>query len=336
MEDEFLDPSSMTSNNTPIESSTPDEPTEKVALSESTVEATEEEDESTVKVTDDEDEDNDEDEDEGEEKPKPKAKTPPLEEEKKRKSEPRFVKIDGKMVSEADLTATYQKSHQIDEQMRQAAHSRKQAEDILAVAKADPLGFLRHPSLGANTSDIRERLIREAIDEEMLTDDQRTLRDRDRTIQSYELEKQERAEAEKQQAFQAEVQRHQQEIGNILHTAMEGTILGQDKASAPIILGEMAQVMRQAKAQGYNPTPEQIAQKVESKYYTIFRNLANDMDGETLSKFFGEDVVKKMRKHDLDRLKPKKAPAAAAPKTPTTPKVEVEEFYDPWVSRIVR
>ena len=331
MEDEFLDPSSMISSNTPIESSTPDEPTEKVALSESTVEATEEEDESTGKVIEEDDED------EEEEKPKPKAKTPPPEEEKKRKSEPRFVNIDGRMVSEADLTATYQKSHQIDEQMRQAAHSRKQAEDILAAAKADPLGFLRHPSLGANTSDIRERLIREAIDEEMLTDDQRALRDRDRTIQSYELEKQERAEAEKQQAFQVEVQRHQQEIGNILHTAMEGTILGQDKASAPIILGEMAQVMRQAKAQGYNPTPEQIAQKVESKYYTIFRNLANDMDGETLSKFFGEEVVKKMRKHDLDRLKPKKAPAAAAaPKTPTTPKVEVEEFYDPWVSRIVR
>lgn len=266
--------------------------------------------------------------------PEPESKETPKEEPKPRVSTPRFVQIGDQMVAEADLIALHKKNAEIDGRQQQTSDITQKAQAVIDQATNDPMAFLQ--SLGADATKIREDLVKAAMEEELLTEHEIELRTERRKTEALQQQIDAKTQQEASDKQQMERSHAQEQIGNILATALEGSVLGQDVDSSHIFIGEMATILRQAQSQGYDPTPGEIAAKVESKYFSVFRNLSNALDGEQLTKLLGDGVVKKMRKYDLDKIKPKKSSEApsSAPVS-ISPPAEME-FIDPVASRIIR
>jgi hypothetical protein len=261
-----------------------------------------------------------------EDKPKPKD----------RKSVPKFIKIDDKTVSEADLISSYRRNNEVAGQQEQTNDITKKAQAVIDAANSDPIAFLK--SLGADSNKIREGLIKTAMEEEMLSEHEKDLRAEKRTSDDLREQLAVRDKAQKEADYNTEVHKYQKEIGDKLHSALEGSVLGQDKESSAIIIGEMANVLRSARKQGYSPSAEEIAGHVESKYFTVFKNLANGMESEALVEFMGKDIVKKLRAYDISKTK-SKSPDKKNTAVPTETKKPAESnnrFIDPNEARIVK
>ena len=88
--------------------------------------------------------------------------------------------------------------------------------------------------------------------------------------------------------------------------------------------------MRLCKDAGYDITPQELAQHVEKKNLQSYQGVAGKLEGDELISFLGEDIVQKIRRADLSRIK--KSREVAPPQTASSwesRKDQVRELFDP-------
>lgn len=249
-----------------------------------------------------------------EEKPAAKAPAPKAKAEPPKASEPKLeplkpslkkVKIDGReeLVDEDELIRSYSKSKAAEAKFREAAELDKQIKAFTEAFEKDPLSVLKNKNLPIDRKALGERLLLESLEEEMMDPRDRKLKEYEAKLSEAEKAQKQIEEQRKAYEFEQKKELKRQEISGVIQKALEMTPLSKEPETAGLAMRDMAMMMRIAADRGLQVSPEEMAAQVNLKYQKSMYSLANTLEGEDLIGFLGEEVVKKIRKADLARLK---------------------------------
>ena len=232
---------------------------------------------------------------EGTPAPQPKAKVAPKQ----------MIDFGDEKVDLDTLKTERAKYKSAESKFREAAQARKEVESFYDQLQNDPEAVLSDPRLSLKKRELAEKWLMEEIQASL--DEPQDLRDQEmakirRELEKYQSQEKQTKEQQEQEEYNTLVNARKEAIATTLSKAMEHSPLSQDPATATETLREMAIYMRLCRDAGYEASPEEIAQHVESRYNKSYQQLANKLDGEQLIQFLGEAVVKKIRQTDLQRL----------------------------------
>lgn len=249
------------------------------------------------------------------------------------------LKVDGQefeeeidLSDEEAIKRHLQMSKAAQKRMSEAAKARREAEQFIHTLKTNPRKVLTDPNLGVDFRKLAEEYLAEQLEAEMLTPEQRRLREVEAKLR--EREEQDKARAEEEQAKQLEQLRAQyaQDYDKTISEALQTEGL----PKTPKTVKRMAELMYKNLDMGLELEPKQLVSIVREDYINEIKELFSSADGETLLKLLGDDVAKKIRKTDLARLKTKpletKRPSAPAQPEPSQKRVSTEE----WLAEVRR
>jgi hypothetical protein len=217
------------------------------------------------------------------------------------------VKVNGEEleVTEQELIQGYQTRRAADEKFREAAMARKQAEEFINLLKKDPIKVLSHPGLGIDFRKLAEEYLYSQLEEELMDP-------KDRELKKYKamIEEQERIKAEQEQAErEAQIERlkaqYSQDYVKDITAALQDTGLPKNEFTVKRIAFYMAEALKR----GYNLTARQVAPLVKEDYIKEQKALYSSLDGDLLIQLLGEDLVNKVRKYDVSKVKAKNLPS---------------------------
>lgn len=222
------------------------------------------------------------------------------------------VKVDGKeeRVTEDELLKNYSKFKAADSRFQEASKAKQSVEAFMKALQEDPEKVLSDPNIPIDRNKLAEKWLYDKIQADLTPVDpnQAKIREYEEKLKKYQEKEEQEKLTVKEQEFQATVAKRKEELGNMFAEAMKQSSLSKNPETAAATLREMALYYRAAKAQGETPTPEELAAHVEQKYFKGMYELANTLEGEDLVKFLGDQIVKKIRSYDLNRLKSKSNP----------------------------
>lgn len=235
----------------------------------------------------------------------PKAKAAPkaAPEAKPAAPKPQVFDVDGEKLTLAEIKQLREKAKGADQKFREAAEAKKQVEQFMERFQQDPLSILKDKRLPINQRELAEKMLLASLEEEMLTPEQRKLKEYEAKVKDYETKEQAAAREREEHVTEQRREIKRQEISQMFAKAMESTPLSKDPETAAMAMRDMAMMLRAAKERGIEVSAEDLAQHAQAKYQKAMYSLANQLEGEDLIGFLGEDVIKKIRKADLARLK---------------------------------
>lgn len=243
---------------------------------------------------------------------KEKSDEKATEDDDKTKATPKkkYIRIGDDLIEEEEALKLREKAKGADRVFREAAEMRKksqeQVQNFFEAFMKDPQKILSHPKLNIpleQRKTLGESLLRQAIEHELADPKDIKLSEYEQKVKQYEeRENQEKAERE-QQEEQQKVETRRKEISQQLAKAMEATPLSKDPAVAAETLRDMATYLRMAREKNVDLTPEEIAEHVNNNRYKQYYALSQQLSGEDLIKFLGDDTVNKIMTHNLDTIK---------------------------------
>ncbi len=211
------------------------------------------------------------------------------------------VKVDGEEmeVDEDELLSNYQLKKASDKRFQEAMQARKQSEEFIRLLKQDPAKVLSHPSLGVDVKKWAEDYLITELKRETMTPEQREIEEYKAKLAKY----QEQEEAEKKKQLESEreavVQKYQEDYNKQIMGALETSGLPKTEFT----VGRMIHYMSKALQNGYELSAKDVTDLVKKDYQKDTQSLYSQLDAETLISILGEDIAKKIRKHDLDKIK---------------------------------
>lgn len=217
------------------------------------------------------------------------------------------AKVNGRDVEvDSDtLVKHYQKQESSEQKLREAAKARKEVESFYEQLQNDPETILNDPRLSLKKRELAEKWLMEELQAslgEPVDPRDIELSNIKKELEKYQNQEKQTKEQKEQEEYQTLVNSRREAIATTLSKAMEHSPLSQDPDTAAATLKEMAQYMRLCRDAGYEASPEEIAQHVESRFNKSYQQLANKLEGDQLIQLLGEAVVKKIRQADLQRL----------------------------------
>jgi len=224
------------------------------------------------------------------------------------KPKPQVIEIDGEKLTVAELKQLREKAKGADQKFREAAETRKQLEQFVEAFKKDPLSILQQADLPIDRKSLGEKLLLAELEREMLSPAEREARELKAKLQEYETKDQQAQREAQDREMEQRKEIKRQEISQLFQKAMEQTPFTKDPEVAAMAMRDMAMMLRAAKERGIEVGAEDLARHAESRFQKGMYALAQRFEGEDLIGFLGEDVVKKIRKADLARLKANNQP----------------------------
>jgi hypothetical protein len=213
----------------------------------------------------------------------------------------RKVKVD-----EQTLLKDYSKYTAADEKFREAADIRKRNEDFERRIVDDPEAFLNDERIPkAKRREIAERILMRELEEEMAPEKSAAelrFEEMQRELARYKEKETEEKTASEQAEFAKIVDHRREEIAKTFQEAIAISPLSKEQGTSAEVVREMATYMRLCKQAGYDVSPKELADHVEQRFMNSYKALTSSMEGEDLIGFLGQDIVKKIRMHDLKQL----------------------------------
>lgn len=219
----------------------------------------------------------------------------------------KFKTDDGEEValSDDDIKREYQKWRGADKKFREAAEARKSVEQFMKALQEDPESVLNDPRLPLNRKKLAEKWLVQQLESELNPPDPRDakLTEAERRLKEYE-EREAKAKAEAEEGEKAKVREQRKAaLSDTLAKAMQATHLAAHPESAAAVLREMATYMRAARERDAEVTPEELVQHIHNQRFHQLYTLAHQFEGDELIEFLGEEIVGRIRKADLARLR---------------------------------
>jgi Fe2+ transport system protein B len=212
----------------------------------------------------------------------------------------------------------YSKEKAADQKFREAAELKKQVAEFESKLANDPESFFNDPRIPKQKRrEIAEKLLMKELEEEFspqLTAEQREIEELRKFKKSKDDEEMSAKEKEQQAQFQKVVDKRREDIAATFQEAISHTALSKHEGTSAEVVREMAIYARLCRQAGYNPSPKEIAEHVESRFMSSYQGLTETLSGEDLVKFLGKGIIKKLRDYDLQQLesrKPKSEPQQA-------------------------
>lgn len=210
-------------------------------------------------------------------------------------------------LDEDEVVAGYQLRRASDSKFQEAARLRKEAEEIIGLFKSNPRKALEHPAIGADVRKMAEEILSEHLEEELSTPEQKRIRELEKKLAEQESRDRAKAEAEEKAkssaAETAYITQAEKDITSALQTS------GLPRTNRTV--GRMIHYMQNALRAGHDVKPSEVVELVKEDYQNDIKELFGAADGATLAALLGEDGLKKVRTHDLSRLKDPKVRVSA-------------------------
>lgn len=224
--------------------------------------------------------------------------------------------LDGKEqeLPEEEVVKLAQKAKGAEQRFEQAAKIKKHAEQLIDLLKRDPRAVLMHPSLGHDVRKLAEGWLGEILNLEKMTPEQREAHDNKEKIKKFE--------AEKQDQERTATEKRREQLQEHYRGELEKDIIGAlDTAKlpkSPSTIKRMAYYLHEGLVRGIPVKAADVVELVKQDYMNEFKELFGGTDAEIMANIIGDDGMKKIREHDLARLRNPGAPAGGT-NPPATP-----------------
>lgn len=225
------------------------------------------------------------------------------------------LKVDGEEIeeeidlgNEEQLIKELQLARAAKKRMAEAQEAKRKAYEVMQSIDQDPANLIKR--LGPKGYEIAEQLLLEKMQEDMLTPEQKQLKQMERELAKYkELEKQQKEEAERAQA-QAQEAKQAEHYQKVIIDALEKSGLPKTPDSAK----RMAFLLHKNLELGIELDAVDLALEAKKEYQESIRNLSKNATAEQLVQLLDPEIIKKLRKYDTDQLKSKqKFPGTKTP-----------------------
>ena len=258
--------------------------------------------------------------------PAPQAKAPAAPAEAPAPPRMLKVKFDGKEVEmpESEVLALASAGKVSTQRFQEEAAMRKQAEELLKFAKANPKQFFE--KTGMNARQWAEEYLMQELQMEAMSPEQRKARENEEKLRKFESEEKQRAEnAQKEQLRRMEEQ-HRQNYDQMFTQALHES--GLPKTAYTV--KRMAELQLINVKNKYELSSAQLAKLVREDYANEQKSLLGALEGDQLLDFLGADTVKKLSKAQIAKLKARQSAsgASSAPRVsqPNTPGLTWKEL----------
>lgn len=239
--------------------------------------------------------------------PKKKEEIPedPFEFELDVKGQKQKLKFDSK----DQLKAVLQKALYADQIIKDASQAKKGAESLMQKLKT-PQGVrevLSDPDINLDVKKFALEIVREMMDDEKLTPEQREAREWRTKAEKLEAEKKARDEFEEQKKAQEKAQAHAQQIRTEIIEAMKKyPDIPQTQATMDAVIQNMRAGFRRF---GKHLTAEQAMTVYSQQYWNSLSKIIENMEADQLLKRFPQKTLDKIQQFKLNQLKEKTNPA---------------------------
>lgn len=253
------------------------------------------------------------------------------------------VTVDGETLKLplSEVVANTQRAKASHKRFVEAAQARKAADQkehdlerfIKELKGGNPEALLRE--LGIDTQAMASREHKRQMAWERMTPEERFRSEMDRergqlSQEKEQWENEKRSASEKRKAAQLDAQsRHYQEkYTRDFTAALEGVGVSAQSKAYPQMLQFMAQVASEALDAGIDMTPADVADVVKEEYGGMVKGFLGGLDAEKLHGFLGDDIGKKFRKFDVDRVRANSSNKSSEPRTPRRRKAPAKKSYN--------
>ena len=229
------------------------------------------------------------------------------------------------------MVSSYKAQKTSDIATRNAKQQEKLVKEIAEMIQTNPFELLKRA--GYDPRQLAEEYLTQAIEEDMLPENEKELRKV--RYEKEELERQYKEELSRREQEQMDIaiQQAQQEISNNIIDALENSSL----PKSPEVVKRIANYMLIAEQKGINVNPKQVIPLVEEDFRNLNSQILRSLDPTKRISYIGEDLLKQIRQDDLARLKTSQSQASqSVPKSkqPTNKKITKEEFRRQLAERI--
>lgn len=217
--------------------------------------------------------------------------------------------IDGENVEEEfdlsnkeELRKRLQLGHAAKKRMAEAsAEKRKAIEIVKAFENDDSFAELiqKHPK----GREIAEKILLSKLQEEMLSPEEKKMREYESKLKRYEAEEKARKDQEQMSAQQKIEAKYAESYQKTIIDSLNKTSL----PKTPEMIKRMASIMNRNLQLGLDLTADELAMEIKSEVSDIVKSIIGDSDGDHLINLFGEDVAKKIRMSDIKKLQEKQS-----------------------------
>jgi hypothetical protein len=202
--------------------------------------------------------------------------------------------------------------------MMEAGQTKKQAEEFFKRLKENPLDILGDDRVMGKQKfrEIAEKYLIEQMQLEQMTPEERARLDKDNKLNEYERQERERAEQEQKRQAQQQEQIWAERYEKTIIDTLEKTKLPKN----PRTIARMAQAMQTALKHGIDADSTLLAEMVTGDYKNELTSIIGESGPEQLIAMFGEDIINKIRRYDLQRYSAKNPEPVKTTQQSSTPR----------------
>ena len=209
------------------------------------------------------------------------------------------LKVDQNEVemSEAEVIALAQKGQGAEKRFQEAAQMRKEAEAVVRFLKENPREAMKQ--FGIDVRKFSEDVLMEHLTEQSMSPEQKKQRDTEAELNKYR----ERDKAETERQHKEAVTKQEQELVQHYTKTFTEALEASGLPKTNETVARMARYQQQASRKGYEVPPADLAKLVRSDYENEQQALYGSMDGDKLIEILGKDIVSKLSKAQIAKLK---------------------------------
>lgn len=183
----------------------------------------------------------------------------------------------------------------------EAARLRKEADAAREALLKDPAGYLREQGwTQEQLYALAEKQVLQQIEEERLTPEQRRIRELEAKLQETESAKEAARKAEEEAAIAQQEQEYSQRLVGELKDAFKKTGLALDDS---LHLTGVIKFLQGARAAGEDVNVAEAVEYVRHEMQERTNQFLNSMQGDQLLRYLGPQVLERIRKADIARIK---------------------------------
>jgi hypothetical protein len=229
------------------------------------------------------------------------------------------------------MVSSYKAQKTSDIATRNARQQEKLVKEISEMIQTNPFELLKRA--GYDPRQLAEEYLTQAIEEDMLPENEKELRRVRQEKEELERQYKEELTRREQEQMDVAIQQAQQEISNNIIDALESSSL----PKSPEVVKRIANYMLIAEQKGINVNPKQVIPLVEEDFRNLNAQILKSLDPTKRISYIGEDLLKQIRQDDLARLKTSQSQTSqSVPKSkqPSNKKITKEEWRKELAERI--
>ena len=195
------------------------------------------------------------------------------------------------------MVSSYKAQKTSDFATRNARQQEKLVNEIAQLIQQNPWELLQRA--GYNPRALAEEYLAQAIEEEMLPENERELRRVRQEKEELERQYKEELSRREQEQMEVQIEQSKQEITSQIIDALENSNLPKN----PDVVVRIADYMYRAEQKGFSVNPKQVVPLVEEDLRNLNAQILKSLEPNRRISYLGEELLKQIREDDLARLK---------------------------------